>query len=277
MDDFSDRRDPADLLGHLPLQILEQGWRLFQQASSAGASGTADYAQALQSLGDQTRQLLEQLTAQHEQWHRALKGLLEACDAFSGIPIDENATAAWPWLAPMASLFGADQLKQRRSGLEKLSAAAETLRDAQAHYLRLLEEMADESQQEVERLLQPDERRQPLTLERLYALWVSAGERAHERFLESQRYADAFSRLVNAHTAFAEALQGMFEQLAKTLDLPTRQDLLETQRELQELRRQMHRQDKEARRLELLEAEVAELRQALRALSQAEGLRTDAE
>ncbi|MBK1726683.1 poly(R)-hydroxyalkanoic acid synthase subunit PhaE [Halorhodospira neutriphila] len=229
-------------------------WRHFRHTAEAldalWEALQADEAVRAQALRSAVHGLQGQLDA-------AFTALQAAAQA--PLPDDPEAGEHWlgPWLQAAARL---GPLHEQAERLQAGRAALTRYRQAYAECCGLLHESAREGLARLEaRLL---EEAPPESLRALYELWLTEGEAAYEALLGSERWADAFGRLANASTELIGCYQAALDEGLRTLDLPNRQDLVDTQRRVAQLERQSRRQAA-AEEVRGLRDEVARLRAEL--------------
>lgn len=269
MDDDASRNADAETLGHFAQRLLEQGWRLFVEAAPEHR-GEFDWDTALAALKERTDAAFAQFSEQCRSVELPIESLFGLYSQFSSLaqqPLLEPLALWRPWLDALGSMPALGPLQHKQQQLEAASRALAQLRESQQDYLALLREITDGAIDELRARLGGADGE--LSSREFYELWLAAGETAYERVLTSERYAQAMGRLSNHSSHAMQQLQGMFEDVLGSLNLPTRAELQSTQKRLHEMRRRQRATRQESRELATLRAELDALREEVAALKAA--------
>ncbi|GEM_PF-2445850 len=179
-----------------------------------------------------------------------------------------NETPQWltPWLQTLARLGPWQHGLERTQGLQ---IALDRYLHAHVECARILLDSVraglDTLEQRLQMAAQDPQRPLPEDYRTLYEWWLTDSEACYEQALASAQWAEAFGRLANATTALVDRYQKQLDAGLRTLDLPNRDDFLDTQRRLVELERSQRR-NTPGDELAALRDEVARLRDEVGAL-----------
>ncbi len=181
-------------------------------------------------------------------------------------PEDEHPNWLAPWLQTLARLGPWQHGLERTQGLQ---IALDRYLHAHAQCARILLESArtglDTLEQHLQTAAQDPQQSLPESYRALYEWWLTDSEACYEQTLASQQWASAFGRLTNATTELVGRYQEQLDAGLRTLDLPNRDDFLDTKRRLVELERGQRR-TAQGDELAALREEVARLREEVKAL-----------
>lgn len=182
-----------------------------------------------------------------------------------------------PWMAPWAQvgLARLGPLRPHQERLDALLRAAEAHQESSRRCLALLHGSAREGLKRLHARLAgtpsphaaetddapAEPAASPESLRELYGLWIEESEHAYEELLRSDEWADAFGAYSNAASELLEAFQQQADAWLRMLDLPNREDVVDSQRRIIALERRQ-RADGDTR----VRDEVASLRQEVAAL-----------
>ncbi len=244
---------------------------------SVGGAGPIPYLwQALQADGGRPGSACAAaFRSLHTQLDTALATLRTLAEGVTGQagPGEEEAPG-WlaPWLQGLARLGpwqeAVGRTQDAQAALHRYTAAysecATALLEAVRTGLQDLEAQLGEAADDPERTL-------PQSCQELHRWWTAAGEARHEALLGSERWAAAFGRLTNAATELIGSCQAQLDAGLRHLDLPNREDFIDTQRRLAQLERERSR-DAGSDEIKALRAEIAHLREEVATLRrQSEG------
>ncbi|WP_258867945.1 poly(R)-hydroxyalkanoic acid synthase subunit PhaE [Alkalilimnicola ehrlichii] len=148
--------------------------------------------------------------------------------------------------------------------------AAQEYLAAQQDYLALLQQLGERVLAAGKTRLEQDPK--PAGIQEVYSAWLEATESVYEEYVFSEEYTRSLGRLSHATARLIRHTQDSLEGVLKLLGLPTRTDMLSTQRRLHEIRRQQHAcaEHVAADEFLALKNEVQALRQELQNLKRAQ-------
>jgi hypothetical protein len=160
-----------------------------------------------------------------------------------------------------------EQLMQQ----QELAAAIQAALEANARYQELIQRANAQGLERLQaRLAQRDATSPPIeSLKALYDLWVDAAEEAYAEIALSDEFRAAYGAMVNTQMRVRQLQQRQTGQLCRELGLPTREEVSSLGERLQQLRRDLRRQNTGDAGAEILalRREVAALKRELAALA----------
>ena len=103
----------------------------------------------------------------------------------------------------------------------------------------------------------------------LYDVWIDAAEEAYAEIALSEEFREVYGAVVDAQMRVRHQVQGEIEKFCNQLGMPTRSEVNSIGERLQALRREFREERELAPETEALQAEMAELRRELSALTSA--------
>ncbi|ABM62967.1 poly(R)-hydroxyalkanoic acid synthase subunit PhaE [Halorhodospira halophila] len=208
----------------------------------------------------------QSLRTQLDTTQAALEAVAPAAAGKEGGTADPTPEWLAPWLQTIARLGPWQHGLERAQGLQ---AALDRYLRAYAECARILigsvRAGLDALEHRLQVAAQTPEQPPPESYRTLYDWWLTESEACYEETLASQQWAAAFGRLTNATTALLNRYQEQVDAGLRTLDLPNRDDFIDTQRRLVELERSQRRTAR-GDELTALREEVARLREEVNTL-----------
>lgn len=203
--------------------------------------------------------------ALYAQLDTALIGLRTLAEGLAGQEPGAGQEADPAWLAPwLQSLARLGPWQDTVGRTQETQAALHRYTTAYSECAAALLETVRAGLQDLERQLgeaaDDPEGALPQSCQELHRWWVAAGEARHDALVGSERWATAFGRLTNATTELIGSCQAQLDAGLRHLDLPNREDFIDTQRRLVQLERE-HRGSAGSEEIEALRAEIARLRE----------------
>ena len=170
--------------------------------------------------------------------------------ALNGAPLAALGEALAPWslnleraYGGLADAFGLAPLRQLEQAVREASLATLAHRQAQLEYLEVVAGAAGQGAQALgARLAEMGRSGESVdSLLALVRLWARVTDEAMHRAMQAPRALEASAKLVRAATRARAGQQRVVAIVSAALDVPTRTELDDAYREIQELKRQLRR------------------------------------
>ncbi len=240
----------ADMIGSLFGSVNTMLTQLYHAYLPLLAQGGVS-AQALKSLADAGRQGLqrmrESVALQQAAWS-ALQPWTEMSRivtgaAPSGSGVDPLRLGIERTFGGLADAFGLGPTRELEQALRDMAVAAAERQRAQFDYLELVvEAFAEGTQNLIEQLVDGGRRGEPVeSMLALIRMWAKAVDGPMHATMQSERGLAITTRAVRASTEHRQRLQHAVGLASEALHMPTRADVDEAYREIQQLKRELRK------------------------------------
>lgn len=233
-----------------------------------GAGGFAPFMDSAERFAAEARSFIESSA------NASASSVVDAARKFSDFLRDQAAAVQPPWGAafgignPNAAgttaqwdlpAMGATRETQQRA--QRMAQAWRRMDDAQRRLQRLWSDALRAAAASFAAGLGTAQPGAPSTeaLNKLYDTWVDCAEDAYARMSHGEAFCGALADYVNASSPWRADLQGVIEQWAKMLDMPTRSEINTLTRRLKSLEERLRAESKEPKPKER-QAKVAAVR-----------------
>ncbi|RFA31361.1 hypothetical protein CAI21_01690 [Alkalilimnicola ehrlichii] len=269
MDSGDSRQTQYRDFAALGAKAIEHSWRLLADCARFSSAFAAKENEDPQHLLEEAKQHFDAVLEQLRQQQHPLIALLHMLNNGDQATNPLQGLFA-PGVIPPFALPYLGPLQHNQQKTADANKAAQEYLAAQQDYLALLQQLGERVLAAGKTRLEQDPK--PAGIQEVYSAWLEATESVYEEYVFSEEYTRSLGRLSHATARLIRHTQDSLEGVLKLLGLPTRTDMLSTQRRLHEIRRQQHAcaEHVAADEFLALKNEVQALRQELQNLKRAQ-------